>query len=131
MLYFSKFRIFTILIFTLILSFFTISNFVNIDNETFGKKINLGLDLQGGSYLLLEIDNKPVFSQKLQSKLIEIKKYFKEKKILLKDSIISDNKISFVVNNKDIETVNKILDDEDSQINPYFTKFPKKLHKSE
>ena len=123
MLYFSKFRIFTILIFTLILSFFTISNFVNIDNETFGKKINLGLDLQGGSYLLLEIDNKPVFSQKLQSKLIEIKKYFKEKKILLKDSIISDNKISFVVNNKDIETVNKILDDEDSQINPYFTKF--------
>ena len=123
MLYFSKLRIFTILIFTLILSFFTISNFVNIDNETFGKKINLGLDLQGGSYLLLEIDNKPVFSQKLQSKLIEIKKFFKEKKILLKDSIISDNKISFVVNNKDIETVNKILDDEDSQINPYFTKF--------
>ena len=81
MLYFSKLRIFTVLIFTLILSFFAISNFINIDNDSFAKKINLGLDLQGGSYLLLEIDNKPVFDQKLQAKLIEIKKYFKEKKI--------------------------------------------------
>ena len=81
MLYFSKFRIFTILIFTLILSFFTISNFVNIDNETFGKKINLGLDLQGGSYLLLEIDNQPIISQTLQNKLIDLKKFFNNKRV--------------------------------------------------
>ena len=123
MLYFSKLRIISVIVFTVIFSYFAFSNFVKFDDKFFSKNINLGLDLQGGSYLLLEIDNKPVFNQKIQSKLIEIKKFFKEKKILLKDSIISDNKISFVVNNKDIETVNKILDDEDSQINPYFTKF--------
>ena len=29
------------------------------------KKLILGLDLQGGSYLLLEIDNDPVIEQKL------------------------------------------------------------------
>ena len=36
------------------------------------KKINLGLDLQGGSYLLLEIDNTPIILQNLQSKLLNL-----------------------------------------------------------
>ena len=60
MLYFSKLRIFTILIASLFFLFFTLSNFTKLDDSFFNKKINLGLDLQGGSYLLLEIDNKPV-----------------------------------------------------------------------
>ena len=34
------------------------------------KKVNLGLDLQGGSYLLLEVDSQPVINRELQSKLI-------------------------------------------------------------
>ena len=56
MLYFSKLRVFSVLIFTLIISYFTISNFTKVDDEFFSKNIKLGLDLQGGSYLLLEID---------------------------------------------------------------------------
>ena len=79
MLYFSKLKIISVLIFTIVISFFTISNFIKLDNELFKRNINLGLDLQGGSYLLLEIDNSPVIIQKLQSKLIELKRYFKEK----------------------------------------------------
>ena len=67
MLYFSKIRIISVLIFTFFLIYFSLSNFVN-DGEGFLKrKINLGLDLQGGSYLLLQIDNNPVINQKLQS----------------------------------------------------------------
>jgi len=58
-LYFSKLKIISVLIFTIVISFFTISNFIKIDNELFKRNINLGLDLQGGSYLLLEIDNSP------------------------------------------------------------------------
>ena len=76
MLYFSKFRIFSVLIFTVILSYFTISNFIKFDDNFFSKNIKLGLDLQGGSYLLLEIDNKPVVTQKLQNKVMELKKFF-------------------------------------------------------
>ena len=49
MLYFSKLRIITVIIFTLILSYISLSNFIKIDDDFFGKKINLGLDLQGGS----------------------------------------------------------------------------------
>ena len=65
MLYFSKLKIFSIYLIILFLSFFSITNFIQFDNETFlSKKINLGLDLQGGSYLLLEVDSKPVIKQK-------------------------------------------------------------------
>ena len=81
MLYFSKLKIYSVIIFTLLLSYFTASNFFKYDDNFFSRNINLGLDLQGGSYLLLEIDSKPVVIQQLQNKLIQLKKYFKEKKI--------------------------------------------------
>ena len=64
MLYFSKLRVFSVLIFTLIISYFTISNFTKVDDEFFSKNIKLGLDLQGGSYLLLEIDNRGMLINK-------------------------------------------------------------------
>ena len=69
MLYFTKIRIILISIFTIIFVYLTLSNFIKIENDWLDKKINLGLDLQGGSYLLLEIDNQPVVTQKLQNYL--------------------------------------------------------------
>ena len=77
MLYFSKIRIFLISFFTLIFVCIFISNFIKSDDFIFNKKINLGLDLQGGSYLLLEIDNSPVITQKLQNLIPTLKKFFK------------------------------------------------------
>ena len=73
MLYFTKFKVLTIYIFIICISFFTLSNFLSDDNKLINKKINLGLDLQGGSYLLLEIDNRPIILQKLQVKLTSLK----------------------------------------------------------
>ena len=84
MLYFSKLRVISVIIFSIILSYFAISNFFKADDDYFSKNIKLGLDLQGGSYLLLEIDNKPVITQKLQSKVIELKKFFKNENIIVK-----------------------------------------------
>ena len=78
MLYFSKIKIILILIISLVISYFTLSNFVKFDDEIFKRKINLGLDLLGGSYLLLEVDNNPVITQKIQSKSLELKKLMKE-----------------------------------------------------
>ena len=86
MLYFSKLRIFSVIIFTLILSYFSLSNFFKIDDNFFSKNIKLGLDLQGSSYLLLEIDNKPVITQKLQNKVMELKNFLRIK-ILLQEII--------------------------------------------
>ena len=81
MLYFSKLKIISITLISIILFFFTLSNLTNFDDSFFEKKINLGLDLQGGSYLLLEIDNSPVVVKELQNKITTLKNYFKDKNI--------------------------------------------------
>ena len=58
MLYFSKLRIILVTLVSLFFVLLTISNFIKFESNYLNKRINLGLDLQGGSYLLLEIDNK-------------------------------------------------------------------------
>ncbi len=124
MLYFSKLKIISVLIFTFLISFFTISNFVNTDNKFFKRNINLGLDLQGGSYLLLEIDNSPVVIQKLQNKLSSIKNFFKDKGLKPNNfKIIDNNKISFVVDEVSLDNILSLLNDKESEINPYFPRF--------
>ena len=123
MLYFSKLRIISVIVFTLLLSYFASSNFFKFDDHIFNKNINLGLDLQGGSYLLLEIDNKPVVIQKLQSKVLEFKKYFKDKNLILKNFSINKNDIIFEAKLEDVNLVKEILDDDESEINPYFQQY--------
>ncbi len=124
MLYFSKLKIISVLIFTIIISFFAITNFIKTDNDLFKRNINLGLDLQGGSYLLLEIDNTPVIIQKLQNKLSSLKKFLKEKNISSTNyKIIDDRKISFFVDETSSDKVLSLLTDQESEINPYFQKF--------
>ena len=124
MLYFSKIRILLISLFTLIFVFLTLSNFIKTENNWLDKKINLGLDLQGGSYLLLEIDNEPVVVKNLQNKATLFKNYFKEKKIKLFNLRVADTKIiSFNVDAKDVEKTNKFLEDKDEGINPYYERF--------
>jgi len=122
-LYFSKLRVFSVLIFTLIISYFAFSNFLKFDDDYFSKNIKLGLDLQGGSYLLLEIDNKPVITQKLQSKLIELKRFFKDKKLILRNFSVDQNSIIFESINENVNEIKTILDDDESEINPYFQQY--------
>ena len=123
MLYFSKLRIISVLIFTLVISYFAASNFLKFDDDYFSKNIKLGLDLQGGSYLLLEIDNDPVITQKLQSKLIELKRFFKEKNLTLRNFSIDQNSIIFESTIDNVDKVKKILDSDESEINPYFQQY--------
>ena len=123
MLYFSKLRI----IFIILLSSFFIlvasSNLFKFENDFLNKKINLGLDLQGGSYLLLEIDNNPVIEQKLQNITITLRSYFKEKNIRLSNISLSDQVLSFSVKSSDQQKVLEIFRDEKSEINPYYPRF--------
>ena len=125
MLYFSKIRIFLITIFTLTFVYIFLSNFIKSDDLFFSKKINLGLDLQGGSYLLLEIDNSPVITQKLQNTIPIFKKFFKEKKINLKNlKIIEDKFLVFEAKDDQISLIKEALEDkENNTINTYYPKF--------
>ena len=96
MLNLTKIKVFLIYLILLIAIFFSSLNFEK--NNIIDKKVNLGLDLQGGSYILLEIDTTPLINQKLQSKVIPIKKLLNKNKIIFKDFLISKKNISFSVN---------------------------------
>ena len=124
MLYFSKIKILTILVFTIVFTLFCLSNFTKFDDNFFEKKINLGLDLQGGSYLLLEIDNSPVITQKLQNKLSSLRNYFKDEKIQYKNlKIVNNELISFELGNSFVNDFIETINDEDGTLNPYYPRF--------
>jgi protein-export membrane protein SecD len=122
-LYFSKLRILLIASFSLLFVLIASSNLFKIDNNFFDKKINLGLDLQGGSYLLLEIDNAPVVEQKLQNLTTTIRIYFKEKNIRINNIKIEDESIFFNVVGSNKQQIIDTFSDEESDINPYYPKF--------
>ena len=124
MLKFSKINILVTLILSILVIFFSISNITKFDDNFFHKKINLGLDLQGGSYLLLKIDNEPVIIKELQNKAVSLKNFFKENNIQIFNININENKeIIFSTNEKNVEKVESFLNDKDGSINIYFDQF--------
>ena len=123
MLYFSKLRIVFITIFSLLFVVIASSNLFKFDDSFFDKKINLGLDLQGGSYLLLEIDNEPVIEQKLQNLTTTFRNFFKSKDIRLNNIKIDNQNIFFNVSEENKQKVIDVFQDENSEINPYYPRF--------
>ncbi len=101
MLNFSKINVFTIYLIFLLISFFSFLNLQNKDSLFIDKKVNLGLDLQGGSYLLLEINSDALVEEKIQSKVIPIKKLLNDNNLDYTNFKINKNILSLKVN--DIE----------------------------
>ena len=123
MLYFSKLRIISIFLLSLFFILFASSNLFKFSNNLLDRKINLGLDLQGGSYLLLEIDNTPVIEQKLQNLTITLKNYFKEKNIRINNLNLKNQKLLFTVEEQFKQTVLDVFTDKESDFNPYYQRF--------
>ncbi|MDC1258170.1 protein translocase subunit SecD [Pelagibacteraceae bacterium] len=123
MLYFSKLRITLVSLVSIFFIFIAASNFQNSEDSFISKKINLGLDLQGGSYLLLEIDNGPVEIQKLQNTTTVIRNFLKDKKITFNDLRIENKKIIFNVSNDNAQLVESFFLDKESDINPYYFQY--------
>ena len=124
MLYFSKIKLFIIYFLIVTLSLFSLANLSdNDDNFILSKKVNLGLDLQGGSYLLLEVDSTPIINQNLQQKLLKFRKYLQERKIEYKDLKIIDTSISFKIKEEDIENFKEFFLNKDNLINAYYDQY--------
>ena len=123
MLYFSKLRITLVSLVSFFFIFIAASNFQNSKDSFISKKINLGLDLQGGSYLLLEIDNGPVEIQKLQNTTTVIRNFLKDKKVTFNDLRIENKKIIFNVSNENVQLVETFFLDKESDINPYYFQY--------
>ena len=124
MLYFSKLKILAIYLIIIILSIFSFSNFIDSRNNfILNKNINLGLDLQGGSYLLLEVDSEPLINQKLQNKLLILRKELKEKKIKYKNLKINNKKISFNIINNNSKIFEDFFLNKNNSINLYYDNY--------
>jgi len=122
-LYFSKLRITLVSLVTIFFIFIAASNFQDSENSIISKRINLGLDLQGGSYLLLEIDNGPVEVLKLQNTTTAIRNFLKEKNVIFTDLRIEGSAIFFSVSKQDNEIVESFFSNKESEINPYYSQY--------
>jgi len=119
---FSKINIFLIYLVFLLISFFSILNFQNQQEPLIDKKVNLGLDLQGGSYLLLEINSDPLIKEKIQSKVIPLKKLLRDNNLNYSNFKINEKNLSFSLN--DIEKFKLLLfSKKDNFLNPYIDKY--------
>ena len=124
MLSFTKIKVLFIYLILILGIFFASLNLKN--NNLADKNINLGLDLQGGSYILLEIDTKPLINQKLQSKVIPIKKLLKENKIDFKDFIISSDSISVIIDKeKQNKLKNLFFKQQENTVNNFISEYNK------
>tara|TARA_B100001057_G_scaffold110010_1_gene108054 strand:+ start:4115 stop:5620 length:1506 start_codon:yes stop_codon:yes gene_type:complete len=101
---------------------FTFLNFQNENDQIIQKRINLGLDLQGGSYLLLEINSDSLVEEKIQSKVIPIKKLLKDNDINYNNFKIKEKKLSLSLDN--IEKFDLIFNSrKDNLVNPYIDNY--------
>ena len=83
MLYFSLTKKIIITIFCLLLGLLALPNFVDIDDFPLIPKntLNLGLDLRGGSYLLLEVDTETIKKEKSEFLLDDIRSVLRKNRI--------------------------------------------------
>ena len=118
MLNFSKINILFIYLIFFFISIFSLLNLQTKENLIFDKKVNLGLDLQGGSYLLLEIKSDSLVQEKIQNKVIPIKKLLKDNNLNYTDFAINNKTLKFKVD--DIEKFELLFfSKKDNLVHPY------------
>ena len=97
-------------------------NLQNENNLILDKKVNLGLDLQGGSYLLLEINSDSLVEEKIQSKVIPLKKLLKENNLKYENFKIIKKKLSFKID--DLEKFELLFfSKKDNSVNSYIDNY--------
>ena len=122
MLNFSKINILIIYLIFFFTALFSFLNLQNNNNQYINKKINLGLDLQGGSYLLLEINSDSLVQEKIQDKVIPIKKLLKDNNIKYSNFKINNHTLSLNINNFDKFDL-LFYSRKDNLVNPYIDNY--------
>ncbi|MCT7505599.1 protein translocase subunit SecD [Aliarcobacter cryaerophilus] len=74
--------------------FFAIPSLMQTD---YGKKVNLGLDLQGGLHMLLGVNTEEAVSSKIKSISTAIKYFSDDEELLIDGLTVSDNSIYFSI----------------------------------
>lgn len=122
MLNFSKIKVLLIYLILILFTFFAFLNLQDNKDSFFKKKINLGLDLQGGSYLLLEIDTTPLIRDRIQDKVIPLKKFLNKNNLIYDNFFVDKEKLIFNINDfKKFELL--FYSKKTNLLNPYIDKY--------
>ena len=103
MIYFSNIKISSILLVIFIALMFAIPNFFSKDQlNSFPsfipkQQVNLGLDLQGGSHLLLEVDTVEIIKERLENLNSDVRRVLKKNNIQYSNFKNTDDNLKFVV----------------------------------
>ena len=98
------------IIFTCSIFFGVVLSMPSFFQDLGGKKIALGLDLQGGLHMLLGVNTHEAVTSKIKTLVTSIKYFAQDEEILIDDLTFEDNVISFTVLDKDeIINIDKML----------------------
>jgi preprotein translocase subunit SecD len=113
-----KWKIITSILFTVIALIYVLPNFTDDSPDWLpGDKVNLGLDLRGGSHLLLSVDFDNYLSEKSQLDADALRKYLRDEKVGYRNLKVSKNNIQFNLRAKDdYSKVKKIVRNIDTNL---------------
>ncbi len=122
MLIFSKLKITIICFFALLAFYLALPTFLqkklnqNTDNQSKilkifanGAKANLGLDLQGGAQILLEVDDKSYLQEQLENILVDLKNEFYQEQFAILPVLSSNEIVFYNQSNYDNKKIKKII----------------------
>lgn len=108
----SKWKIAISIICTIIAFIYAAPNFIMLGSSPWlpTNKVNLGLDLRGGSHLLLDVDFEAYLTSSMESFTDNLRKPLREEKIGYKNLTFNNNLIEFYLRDKeDFNKVKKLI----------------------
>lgn len=113
-----KWKIIISLLLTIIAFIYAMPNFMEVHSTKLPtSKVNLGLDLRGGSHLLLDVDFDVYLNDSLEIFTDSIRKQFRDNKIGYKDLKVSKGAIHFELRDKEnLADIKKIIRKIDSAV---------------
>ena len=100
--------IFIIVINAILFSLPTFFSKTESNNWFLNNKVNLGLDLQGGSHILLEVQNNVLLTEEINNITAFMRQYFRDERLKIK-SLTNDNK-SINIELSNVNDLNKLLE---------------------
>jgi protein-export membrane protein SecD len=121
---FTKTKILIIYFLFSVFGFFSLLNIQSNENRLINKKVNLGLDLQGGSYLLLEINTDPLIAERIQDKVLPLKKLLKKNEIIYNNFTVDEKSLSFEIKEENLKKLNLLFfAKKENILNPFINKY--------
>ena len=111
MVQFRKWQLYLVILFSVFAICFSAPNFLSKNIlEKFpsflpNEQVVLGLDLQGGSYLLIEVDTQSVVLENFENFADDFRRTLRRNKVSINNVDLQDNNISFNLKNKDKKQV--------------------------